>query len=762
MTLRCVRVLVVAFTAGASIIATELPAGAGTLKVGAARVDITPPATELPEPYLTIHDRIYARAIVLDNGTTRAALVSADVSGFPDATWADLSSRIAAELGCPVEQVLISGTHTHSSPPPGGRAGRPAGAPLDPNGTAHGARIGSGVLEAVRQAVARLQPARVGFGTGQFFANVNRDAIDPETRLWYQGPNLEGPSDKTVSVVTFESLSGRPIAVYVNYAMHAVFFFMRNQISADFPGATSRHIEQAFGDEVVAIWTSGAAGDQNPLSLRLSEPAVAAEKRAAIKAAGGPEDPTVWEVVDFRGASLSARVLDGNAAIVQAVGTLLGEEVIRVMGSIRETFDTVRLWGARTTVTCPGRQRTNTGREGAPGTYVDADPVSARVGVLMIGRVAIGNLGAEPYSMIGQRLRRASPFPDTMLVTIANGTSAGYIPTDDAYGKYTFQVLGSRFKPGCGETGVVNALLGMMRQYSAQVAGAVSLAGLDLGADKTDIERIRVPLDPGFSPSVLSYSTTVDATYTATAFITPSVAPGAAVRLRINDVDVTPGEPHKVSLSPGVNPFRIAVTPMGGRPEVVYQLTVTREDLSREYRSEVIGQGVWRIRDFGGTIGNQDMYLIEGRDRAILFDTGMGRGDLAGYVKSLTRLPIDVAITHGNRDHFLQVDQFPGSTVYMSGKDVTRLPPALVTRRYRWVRDGDRIDLGGRSFDVVEVPGHSLGSVVYSTLRTGLRSPATPSAPGAWSTSSRRRARPWISTWRRCESWRTGSRIWRA
>ncbi len=191
------------------------------------------------------------------------------------------------------------------------------------------------------------------------------------------------------------------------------------------------------------------------------------------------------------------------------------------------------------------------------------------------------------------------------------------------------------------------------------------------------------------------------------------MAPGAAVRLRINDVDVTPGEPHKVSLSPGVNPFRIAVTPMGGRPEVVYQLTVTREDLSREYRSEVIGQGVWRIRDFGGTIGNQDMYLIEGRDRAILFDTGMGRGDLAGYVKSLTRLPIDVAITHGNRDHFLQVDQFPGSTVYMSGKDVTRLPPALVTRRYRWVRDGDRIDLGGRSFDVVEVPGHSLGSVVY-------------------------------------------------
>jgi glyoxylase-like metal-dependent hydrolase (beta-lactamase superfamily II) len=92
----------------------------------------------------------------------------------------------------------------------------------------------------------------------------------------------------------------------------------------------------------------------------------------------------------------------------------------------------------------------------------------------------------------------------------------------------------------------------------------------------------------------------------------------------------------------------------------------------------------------------------------------MGRGDLAAYVRSLTSLPVDVAITHGNRDHFLQVDQFPDATVYMSAKDVTRLPPALVTPRFKWVQDGDVIDIGaGRRFEVLEVPGHSLGSVLY-------------------------------------------------
>jgi glyoxylase-like metal-dependent hydrolase (beta-lactamase superfamily II) len=123
---------------------------------------------------------------------------------------------------------------------------------------------------------------------------------------------------------------------------------------------------------------------------------------------------------------------------------------------------------------------------------------------------------------------------------------------------------------------------------------------------------------------------------------------------------------------------------------------------------------MWVVKDFGGYIGNESMYLIEGANHAVLFDTGMGRGDLLAYLKTLTRLPIDVAVSHGNRDHFLQVDKFPASTIYMSGYDVTRLPPELVTSRYKWLKDGDTIDLGGgHKFEVIRVPGHTLGSVLY-------------------------------------------------
>ena len=67
-----------------------------------------------------------------------------------------------------------------------------------------------------------MAPARIGYGSGVSFINVNRNIIDSKTHRWWEGPNYEGPSDKTVAVVKFETTAGQPIAVYYNYAMHGV------------------------------------------------------------------------------------------------------------------------------------------------------------------------------------------------------------------------------------------------------------------------------------------------------------------------------------------------------------------------------------------------------------------------------------------------------------------------------------------------------------------------------------------------------------
>ena len=66
-------------------------------------------------------------------------------------------------------------------------------------------------------------------------------------------------------MLKFESLNGEPIAVYYNYAMHGVTAGQTGQGQRRHPGATSRYIEDSFDDKVVALWSTGAAGDQNPI-----------------------------------------------------------------------------------------------------------------------------------------------------------------------------------------------------------------------------------------------------------------------------------------------------------------------------------------------------------------------------------------------------------------------------------------------------------------------------------------------------------------
>src|SRR5882757_7591992 len=90
----------------------------GELRAGAARVDITPAANLLPAPYRSIRDHLHVRAIVLDNHATRAALVGVDLIVIDEPLWQEVSQKIAQALHCAVENILMSATHSHSTPYP--------------------------------------------------------------------------------------------------------------------------------------------------------------------------------------------------------------------------------------------------------------------------------------------------------------------------------------------------------------------------------------------------------------------------------------------------------------------------------------------------------------------------------------------------------------------------------------------------------------------------------------------------------------------
>lgn len=478
--MRLTRAAVCAVIA-AAVLTAVLGAQSGGLRVGASRVEYTKltPAPATPPSGRFEHEKLFVRAIVIDNGAARAALVSVD--GSAPAT---VRAKVAAELKCPIENVIVSGTHSHSAGIGGGAGTRPLTSPttaatpqppaaLTPSQTP--SPLEGIVLDAVRQAVAALQPARAAFGTGQSYLNVNRDAVNAKTRLWTQDANPTAPSDKTVAVLRFESPSGDPMAIYVNYAMHPVNLYLGGITSADYPGAMTRYIEQIYDDKAVVAFSQGAEGDQNPLYLRPSTAAML--RRGGQKYTGQPlvREAVEAEIREERRpmVPLDRKAADDIEKWIEAEGMLLAEEVLRISDSAPARTGNVRIAGAQRTVTCPGRTRTNVGREGQAGTYTDGPDVNIVLGVLGIGDIGLAYTQGEVYTAVGQAVKARSPLAHTVFVGMANGqANSGYIPTDEAFGHYTFQVLGSRLKPGCAETSIRDAMVDMLTQYAAGQSGS--------------------------------------------------------------------------------------------------------------------------------------------------------------------------------------------------------------------------------------------------------------------------------------------------
>jgi neutral ceramidase len=391
-----------------------------------------------------ILDRIFARAIVINNGVVSAALVSADTGMLGEQAWRTVSQRIEKELGIPAQNVIMSPTHTHSAN--GGSADQ--------------------LFMVIKAAKDKLQPARIGYGTGVSYVNIQRNIIDRKTNKWWEGANYDGPSDKTVAVVKFESLKGDPIAVYFNYACHAVVTGNTDMISGDFPGETEKYIEDSFEDKIVALFSAGAQGDQNPIyfqqtfdlrDIRIKDYASRGQDISNAMPPGGQglnkQDPAV------------KRLLDQQKMMIKSMGQFLGEEVKRVMREMDPNRMATggKIAAAQKIVSFPGRDRIGQGRAGVEGQYKDGADVNLRVSLLLIDDIAIGGCNAEIYNMIAVRFKRESPVGRSIFVSMANGSgNSGYVPDDSAFGQQTFEVLSSRCKPGYAESAIVNGLLDLI------------------------------------------------------------------------------------------------------------------------------------------------------------------------------------------------------------------------------------------------------------------------------------------------------------
>lgn len=369
-------------------------------------------------PMLAIHDSLHARALVVDDGRNRTILVVADVIVLPDAVYDRLVTRIAATYGVAKDHVWLTATHCHTVP-----------WSMDKG---YEQTVTDGVMAAIRQASDREEPVRVGRGDGRAFININRDEAAGTGFILGQDPR--GPSDKTVRVVGFFRRDGSPLAILANYAVHAVSLHSSKtapggdgaMVSADIPGVADTFVDSYYGaGRTMTFWTSGAAGDQNPILMSYySEP-------------------------DSSGKVVATDMQAAGFIITQRLGESLGREIIRVTDAMTPRAVTTPVRAGQMILTCPAK------------TGAKAE-LPIRLSYLGIGTIDLLGVSGEVVTRTDQHLRAKARGRAPVMLTLTNGYD-GYLPDDASYRRgQTFEVGKTSFAPGCTEGKIVAGALKLM------------------------------------------------------------------------------------------------------------------------------------------------------------------------------------------------------------------------------------------------------------------------------------------------------------
>jgi glyoxylase-like metal-dependent hydrolase (beta-lactamase superfamily II) len=160
------------------------------------------------------------------------------------------------------------------------------------------------------------------------------------------------------------------------------------------------------------------------------------------------------------------------------------------------------------------------------------------------------------------------------------------------------------------------------------------------------------------------------------------------------------------------------------------------------YSSKTVAPGVWQISDHGA----DNIYLVEGSDKAMLIDNGLGAADLHALIAKLTTKPLVIVITHGHPDHAGSNYQFQEVYIHPADSAAARAFNTLEARSgsskamlqgnapaenelYRGtiyqtillpLYDQQVFDLGARKIQVITTPGHTPGEICLLDIENKL------------------------------------------
>jgi hypothetical protein len=425
-----------------SVFGLSVGRATGELHAGAAVIDISP----VSFPVLingnmtsasanSVSTPIHARAIVLEDGSERIAIVVVDSCMLSREFLDGVKAMAAPRTNIRADRMLISATHAHSVPASMGCLGTDADENYIPF-------LRIKIVEAIEVACKQLEPARVGWAVQnaanytavrRWIRRPDRIIEDPfgnktvranmhAGRVWEDVTGESGPEDPDLSLISLQSKSGEPIAVLANFSMH--YFGGAKPVDADYFGrfcdslkARVAKSSKAERPPFVAIMSHGCSGDIWRMDYSKKTP-IEFEK---IKI----EDYTRG-LVDLAVEAYDKIRYDDQASLAMSEARLrmkyrvpdqqrlkwANEIVSQMAGKLPKTTQEVY---AREQVLLHERQETD-----------------VVVQAIRVGKIAIATTPTETYALTGMKLKRQSPLAQTMVIDLANGGD-GYIPPPEQH-----------------------------------------------------------------------------------------------------------------------------------------------------------------------------------------------------------------------------------------------------------------------------------------------------------------------------------------
>ncbi len=412
------------------------------LMAGAAMVDITPTVFPVIVNGMVeertadkAYDALMARALVLDDGTERLAIVVVDSLMLTRAMLDDVKEQASQLTGIPTNRILISATHTHSAP-----SAMPClGSRVDPE---YAQFLPGQLVRTIVQANEKLVPAQAGWAVTTddlhnhcrrwIFRSDRMTMADPFGQLnvrahmhpGYQSSNHIGPSgpaDTDLTLLSVQTRDGKPLALLANYANH---YYGSPLVSGDFAGRFGMKLASLIGANneppgFVGIMSQGTSGDSMwmdyskpavPNDLEAYTQSVAESAAEAYKSIAHRSDVSL--AMEEATLKLNRRVPDEvRLKWAQELAAQVGDRVPRGWSEVY-AFEQLRLHEDST--------------------------AELKLQAIRIGDLGITAIPDEVFGITGIKLKNCSPLAITMNIELANGAE-GYIPPPEQHklGGYT-------------------------------------------------------------------------------------------------------------------------------------------------------------------------------------------------------------------------------------------------------------------------------------------------------------------------------------